>query len=76
MNMTSGIDKSSLRPLLGHGEYELLVSELFATFSTNQDSTLRQEGQGHSQSLNWTVEGQEGGSDVILKVTHKTPKNI
>ena len=67
MNMSSWVDECSLRSLLAHGEYLLLITQLFTTFLAHQHSALRQEWEGDTKSLHWTVEGEQGVLHLVLQ---------
>ena len=55
MYVAAGVDKGSLRPLLGHGEDVVLITQLLAAAPADQNPALAEEGENHPEPLDRRV---------------------
>ena len=68
MYVTAGVDKGSLRPLLGHGEDVVLITQLLAATPADQHAALAEEGEDHPESLDRRVQREQQGANLILAI--------
>ena len=68
VNMAARVNKGPLWTLLGHGEDVVLIPQLLAAAPAGQDPALAEEGEDHPEPLDWRVQGEEQGANLILDI--------